>query len=238
MARDTELFETAEADPDAPPVFRLYTWAPPAISLGFHQVIEDEIDVDVARMRGFDIVRRPTGGRAILHHEELTYAVVAPLDDPHVGGRLQESHGRISEIFRRALVSLGVPAEMAATGSDEGESTTRDVVSAPCFASATRTELVVNGRKILGSAQRRGLRAFLQHGSLLVGEGHLDLADCLKLPEAARVRWRRRLAGATTTLGVEMKRVPDVEELIQAVRRAHLELTSSPGAIGSNSPPA
>ncbi len=237
MARDTELFQAAEADPSTPPVFRLYIWAPPAISFGYHQVIEDEVDVEAARVRGFDIVRRPTGGRAILHLEELTYAVVAPLDDPHVGGRLQESHGRISEIFRQALASLGVPAEMALSGHDEDESTSRDDVSAPCFAAATRTELMVKGRKILGSAQRRGSRAFLQHGSLLIGEGHLDLADCLKLPESARLRWRRRLASVTTTLGIEMNRVPEVRELVQVVQRACLELTSSPAAIGPDSPP-
>lgn len=225
MARDTELFQAAEVDPDAPPVFRLYTWAPPAISFGYHQVVEDEIDVDAALARGFDVVRRPTGGRAILHHEELTYAVVAPLDDPHVGGRLQESHGRISEIFRRALVSLGVPAEMAASGHDDDDATPRDAVSAPCFASATRTELVVNGRKILGSAQRRGSHAFIQHGSLLIGEGHLDLVNCLKLPESTRVQWRQRLASATTTLGAEMDRVPDLEELVQALQWALTKAT-------------
>ncbi|TPW14939.1 MAG: lipoate-protein ligase A [bacterium] len=221
MARDTALFESAEADPTAPPVFRLYTWSPPAISFGYHQVIEDEIDVDAAQARGFDIVRRPTGGRAILHHQELTYAVVAPLDDPRFGGRLHESHARISEVFRRALNSLGVPAVMAAaagaTIDDSPVEPGDSGVSAPCFAAATRTELVVNGRKILGSAQRRGSRAFLQHGSLLLAEGHLALVDCLKLPEAARERWRRRLAATTTTLGQELKRVPELEELVRAV---------------------
>jgi len=222
MARDTALFEIAEADPTSPPVFRLYTWSPPAISLGHHQVIEDEMDVEAARARGYDIVRRPTGGRAILHHEELTYAIVAPLDDPHVGGRLHESHGRISEIFRRALNSLGVTAVMAAAAVEDSATVDpREVgVSAPCFAAATRTELMVNSRKILGSAQRRGSRAFLQHGSLLIGEGHLGLVDCLKLPEVAQSRWRRRLASTTTTLGIEMKRVPGVEELVQALGRA------------------
>ena len=222
MACDTALFEFAEADPTTPPVFRLYTWSPPAISLGYHQVIEDEIDVGAARALGFDIVRRPTGGRAILHHEELTYAIVAPLDDPHVGGRLHESHGRISDIFQRALNSLGVTAVMAATipADDTQVDPREDGVSAPCFAAITRTELVVNGRKILGSAQRRGSRAFLQHGSLLIGEGHLGLVDCLKLAEVARSRWRERLASTTTTLGIEMMRVPVMEELIQAVGRA------------------
>jgi lipoate-protein ligase A len=150
---------------------------------------------------GFDVVKRPTGGRAILHDQELTYAVVAATDDASVGGTLQQSHARISEIFRRALARLGVAASLAGPAATvTPEPLDRSRVSAPCFASATRTELLVDGRKILGSAQRRGARAFLQHGSLLLGDGHLRLAECLRLTPPQRDRWRERLGASTTTV--------------------------------------
>ncbi|HEX7880043.1 MAG TPA: hypothetical protein VF720_11575, partial [Candidatus Eisenbacteria bacterium] len=183
----------------------------------FHQVPGDELDLEAVTRYGFDIVQRPTGGRAILHDEELTYSVVAAITDPRVGGTLTQSHASISEIFRHALTQLGLPATLAGTAATAtADPTDRSRVSAPCFASATRTELLVDGRKILGSAQRRGAHAFLQHGSLLLGDGHLRLADCLRLTEGERTRWRERLAASTTTV----PRTTPLEELIRAIRDA------------------
>jgi lipoate-protein ligase A len=214
MARDWELFQEMEADPTLPPVFRLYTWNPPCISLGHHQAIEDELDMDAVRRFGFDVVKRPTGGRAILHDEELTYSVVAAIDDPRVGGSLRESHETISRIFQDALTGLGVAARMAAP-TDYPDRLVRGRASAPCFSATTRTELVLEGRKLLGSAQRRGSRAFLQHGSLLLGAGHVRLADCLNLSQEERRELQARLRSGTPAPG----RV-GVAEIVAALRES------------------
>jgi lipoate-protein ligase A len=216
MAVDAGLLDDLEAG-RAGPVFRLYTWVPPAVSIGYHQDPARELDLEAVRARGFDVVRRPTGGRALLHADELTYAVAAPIDDPLLGGGLAESHARVSDVFRRALQALGVPAELAGSSAGRAAEGARPVdaagVAAPCFAAPTRTELVVGGRKILGSAQRRGRTAFLQHGSLMLGPGHLAIADVLNLPREARARWRARLAAATTSVDVEAGRFVSAAEV-------------------------
>lgn len=221
MAVDAGLLDDLEAGRSGP-VFRLYTWVPPAVSIGYHQDPARELDLEAVRARGFDVVRRPTGGRALLHADELTYAVAARQDDDAFGGSLLDSHARISRVFLEALRLLGVAAALAgpAGAGAEEERPRAAGVAAPCFAAPTRTELVVRGRKILGSAQRRGRTAFLQHGSLLTGPGHLALADVLPLEAAARDRWRRRLAASTTTVSEAAGRVVPLEELVAAVARA------------------
>lgn len=222
MAVDAGLLADVEAGRSGP-VFRLYTWAPPAVSVGHHQVAGRELDLEAAAARGIDVVRRPTGGRALLHADELTYAVAARVDDPLFGGSLAESHAGISAVFRQALLNLGIPAELAgreAGAGAERERPTRSLdVATPCFAAPTRSELVVAGRKILGSAQRRGRTAFLQHGSLMLGPAHLELAELLNLSPEGRARWRLRLAASTTSVSEEAKRVVTPAEAAAAIAR-------------------
>lgn len=218
MAIDTSLLDAVAAGRGGP-VFRLYTWHPPAVSLGHHQDPAAELDLAAVADHGFDVVMRPTGGRALLHADELTYAVVARADDPAVGGSIAASHAAISAIFQAALAELGVAAELA------GHQPTvrpreRAGVAVPCFATATPTELLVGGRKILGSAQRRQGEAFLQHGSLLLGEGHLALADVLRLSAGRRAAWRRAMEAATTTLARERGGVTPLARVIEAVAGA------------------
>jgi lipoate-protein ligase A len=223
MAVDAALLADVEAGRSGP-VFRLYTWQPFAVSIGYHQDPARELDLEAVAACGFDVVRRPTGGRALLHAGELTYAVAAPIADPALGGGLAVSHARISDVFRTALVALGVPAEFAGRGVGAGEvgepPARAGGVAAPCFAAATRSELVVRGRKILGSAQRRGRTAFLQHGSLMLGPGHLELANLLRLAPEERARWRTRLAAATTSVAEEAGRAVTAGELREAVAAA------------------
>lgn len=235
------------------PVLRLYTWHPPAVSIGFHQDPARELDLRAVAARGWTLVRRPTGGRAILHDDELTYAVAARADDPQVGGSLLESHAAVSRIFLVALRSLGIPAEPAAARASartpvpgRGPAPHRGA----CFATATSTELVVRGRKILGSAQRRQGGALLQHGSLLLGEAHLDLADVLRLPPGVgsarggstgappdRATARAALAAATTCIEGELERRPRVEDLIVAVASGAAEVLKAAGVRFTQEPP-
>ncbi len=245
MAIDHGLLESLATGASGP-VFRLYTWRPPAVSLGVHQDPDREVDRAALSARGVDLVVRPTGGRAIYHDEELTYAVVCATDDPVFGGSITASHAAISRVFQAALSRLGVAAAMGPPGATPDEpagaacapdpggapatgsslacppgSARRDrSVPSPCFDSATRTELTVNGRKILGSAQRRTGAAFLQHGSLLLGDAHLQLVDFLPVSAEVRERLRRDLERKTTTVARETGRWVPVEEVVAATTAA------------------
>jgi lipoate-protein ligase A len=191
MSRDARLLERWR--PDQPPVLRLYRWQPPAISYGFHQRPED-FDHDAIARHGFDLVRRPTGGRAILHAEELTYSVVGPSPSPLFGDSLHTCYMRINAALVAFLRDLGCAVEVSA-GEDRSEQK-----QAVCFKSAGQHEIRVEGRKLVGSAQRRGDGRFLQHGSILVGTAHAALLDCLR-PHRRGGLDRERLLAMTTDLG-------------------------------------
>ena len=160
MALDEALLARARATGET--VLRVYEWARPTLSLGRHQRAAGCYTPAGAAARGVDVVRRLTGGRAVLHARELTYSVTAPVvaDEP-----LRESYHRINAVLIAALRALGVAAEAAAGG----ERAPLPGV-APCFEVPTEGELVVRGRKLVGSAQWRDAGALLQHGSILVDD--------------------------------------------------------------------
>jgi lipoyl(octanoyl) transferase len=191
MRRDAALL--AGWRPGRQPVLRLYRWRPPAVSYGFHQRLEDFDQDEIAR-RGFDLVRRPTGGRAILHAEELTYSVVGPSPSPLFGDTLHSCYMRINEALVAFLRDLG---HAAAISGGEARAEMRQAV---CFRSAGQHEIEVGGRKIIGSAQRRLDGVFLQHGSILTGPRHADLLACLR-PERRGALAREDLLAMTTDLG-------------------------------------
>jgi lipoate-protein ligase A len=148
------------------PVVRFFGWNPPAVSLGYNQKLSD-LNFEECRRAGFDVVRRPTGGRAVIHQDEFTYSVIAPENDPMVGGSIMHTYGRIAEALLMGLKELGVNAEMV-------RSTAPDVSgrgSALCFAAAGRYEITFKGKKLIGSAQRRMDGMILQQGSLLLACG-------------------------------------------------------------------
>lgn len=218
MAMDQALAESAAAG-DSLPTLRFYRWQPPAISLGRHQPIE-EIDQDAVLARGYDIVRRPTGGRAILHTDELTYAVTAPADEPRVRGSLMDAYLRLSNALLSGLHSLGLAAADKAGGHVRAG---RDV-SAACFEVPSAYEITAGGRKLIGSAQSRRAGYVLQHGSLpLVGDiGRL--VDVLALPDAVRERLRRQLLSRACTLADALDLPPDAPQLrFETVAQALLQ---------------
>ena len=144
------------------PVLRLFSWEPPCVSLGYAQPIAD-IDLDALVSSGYGIVRRPTGGRAVLHIDELTYSIIAPDDEPRVKGSIIESYRRLASALLHALHLLGVDAR-----ADNQYALPQDAMkNAPvCFEVPSNYEIVVGEKKIIGSAQARRHRAVLQHGSL------------------------------------------------------------------------
>jgi lipoyl(octanoyl) transferase len=165
MARDTALqvraAETAET------VFTIYSWARPTLSFGRHQPATGLYDLDKIRGAGVDIVRRPTGGRAILHDREVTYSVTAPLRDAEP---LRDTYSRINRILLNGLTRMGVVAELGSPAERALAPSSR-----PCFDAPGEGELVAHGSKLVGSAQWRDGGALLQHGSILVDDDQSSL---------------------------------------------------------------
>ncbi len=144
------------------PTLRLFSWEPPTLSLGYAQK-SSEVNFQQLHEHGWGLVRRPTGGRAILHTDELTYSVTAPLDDPVMAGSLLESYQRISKALLAALKLLGIDARGDAVYSLPNSQSKLDPV---CFEVPSNFEITVSGKKLIGSAQARKHNGVLQHGSL------------------------------------------------------------------------
>jgi lipoate-protein ligase A len=196
MRRDSDLLAAAERDPGWRPVLRLFRFDPPGITLGRSQHPERVLDLERCARDAVAFAVRPTGGRAIFHAEEWTYSLTARLDDPRFGGSLAAAYGAASTLIAGSLRRLGIAADLTPgrrTTSGQGA-----MGSAPCFASTAAHEIVLEGRKLAGSAQRRTATALLQQGSILLGPGHLRLADYLALPDPQREAARVRLERAST----------------------------------------
>ncbi len=189
MERDASLL--TEHRPGADPILRLYRWEPAAVTIGYNQEFSsfDQTRIDEA---GYDLVRRPTGGRAILHADELTYAVIGTSPGPVFGASLHETYMKINQALVAFLSDLGLVAEIS---SGESREAAQGLV---CFRSAGRHEISVGGKKIIGSAQRRTGGVFLQHGSILAGRRHLDLPTFFRHDAK---RGHGDLAAVTTDLG-------------------------------------
>jgi len=216
MAIDEALLRGVEGG-SSPQTVRVFGWRPPAVSIGHSQDAGRELDMEACRRLGFDVVRRPTGGRAVLHSGELTYSVVGRSGDDGLGRTVMETYRRIADALVRGLRSMGVDA-----GLEETASVTRPrgaVATPPCFASAGRYEIVVSGRKLVGSAQRRLGSAVLQHGSLLVDPSHAEIVEVLRVPEGSRERMRGRLLKRTTDLASLLGSAPDFEDIASAIFR-------------------
>jgi lipoate-protein ligase A len=172
MALDEALM--ARARETGAILLRVYEWESPTLSLGRHQTARGLYDLDAARARGVGFVGRPTGGRAVLHHREITYSVAAPVG---ALGSLPESYRRINRLLLEALRRLGVNAGMA---QPSGVAPHPGV--APCFEEPVAGEIVAGGRKLVGSAQWRDREALLQHGSILVDDDQTLASELLRSP--------------------------------------------------------
>ena len=184
MAVDESILEAYLDDPPPRgPTLRLYAWDPPALSLGRGQDGPASHDDAWLRSAAVDLVRRPTGGLAVLHEHERTYAVVGRLRTPPFDGAVVETYRRISEALRTALRQFGIPAT-AAAGRADGP---RAGGPAACFQGSSVHELVAEERKLVGSAQLRRHGAFLQHGSIPLRVDPVRLGQAIGAPvDAAR----------------------------------------------------
>ncbi len=219
MERDEALaLALLHGAPEARPIVRLYQWEPWAVSLGRHQDA-DTLDRELLARDGIDLVRRPTGGRAILHAEELTYAVVM-----YAGRKsILQVYNIISEALVRGLRLFGVDVTLQKSQPQFAE-VYRQPSSIPCFTSSARYEIEWQGRKLVGSAQRRyadGERdVVLQHGSILCGPAHRRLGDYLRVPdEGVRERIRKEMDEKTVDLSEISGGPVDVKHWAGCIRR-------------------
>ncbi|MBI3325259.1 MAG: lipoate--protein ligase family protein [Nitrospinae bacterium] len=169
MAVDEAILQACAAGKGSP-TLRFYTWSPPALSLGYGQPIAKSVDLARCRTLGIDVVRRPTGGRAVLHEHEVTYSLVIREDDPQVVSGVLASYLTVSQALMQGLSYLGITAELVPLR--RSPSHPPDAESPVCFSAPSSYEVAVGGRKIIGSAQRRVQRVILQHGSIPIS---LDL---------------------------------------------------------------
>jgi lipoate-protein ligase A len=202
------------------PTLRLFRWNPWAISLGYNQGTA-ELDVARCQRDGIDIVRRPTGGRAILHAEELTYSVVM-----YAGRKgILQVYNEISRALVRGLHLFGVNATLQRSQPDFAEEY-RHPSSIPCFTSSARYEIEWNGRKLVGSAQRRfgDHDVVLQHGSILCGPAHQRLADYLSIPDALMLeRIRTEMKTKTVDLSEICAHPVQTEKLAACIKKGFEE---------------
>jgi lipoate-protein ligase A len=147
------------------PTLRLYGWDRPSISLGYFQRPESTVDLDQCRAAGVPVVKRTTGGRAVYHHREVTYSLVAPTPHPLFAPTIRGAYEVVARAVASGLTDLGLPVELHARDPERPRRGTRTPL---CFDSTSRSELTLNGKKVVGSAQRRWPTAFLQHGSILL----------------------------------------------------------------------
>ncbi len=201
---------------DQLPTVRVYGWRPAAISIGYSQGVRETVDVRKCARLGIPLVRRLTGGRAVFHDEEVTYSVIAGKGCLGSGSSVLEIYKRIGQALVLSLQRLGIRACLRRTASRGAEwGGARGL--APCFSSVGRYEVMVGRRKVVGSAQRWIEGTVLQHGSLLIGEGHLQIARLLPHGEAdERGKMTQELRAKTISLDALLSRQVSYAEVASA----------------------
>ena len=210
MAADEALLLHCERGGDGFPALRFYWWSQPTLSLGAKEKLADAANLEACRKLGIALVRRSTGGRAVLHNRELTYSIVGRSDREPFKGSVTESYRKIAEALRAGIASLGVELELAdASREKRGRG-----AHLPCFAAPSRCELASGERKVVGSAQRRLRGAFLQHGSIIIDSEPDSLAAATGTGEDGRARLAASMAGISELLGRELERDDLIEALV------------------------
>jgi lipoate-protein ligase A len=218
MALDEALLILSE-EKNTPPVLRLYQWEPKAVSIGYSQVVERTLDLRKCRKMNVDVVRRITGGRAVLHDDDLTYSICASKDYfTSLGESINETYKRISLAFLKSLSLLKIEGDWEKKSQQENRSTPFSF-SEPCFSSSSKYEIKVDGKKLIGSAQRRFGNSFVQHGSIGLKDQSLDLVDLLpdmdkEKKEKAKTSSGKYFISIQALLGTN----PQVSEIISAIK--------------------
>lgn len=215
MAIDEAIFREVQRS-GGPPTIRLYGWLSPAVSIGYFQHIDREIDLDACRKSGVTVVRRPTGGKAVYHDDDLTYAIIAGENTSLFPPTILETYRVISQCLVQGLHKLGLEAILAEEGREPGKGS----LDASCFSVPSLHELLVKGRKICGSAQMRSRGVFLQQGSLLMSFDPEKTCDVMLPHREPRARQVQALQEKVTSLYEHLPRSVTREDVCKSLIEA------------------
>lgn len=215
MAADEVLARNSSAQL---PTLRLYKWNPFTVSLGFHQDWR-EIDADKCRRQGVEIVRRPSGGKAIYHAEEITYSVIIPSTSELYACRVTALYKKISSALLQGLHHFDKGLTLARRKRNKSEDE-KEEIEAVCFTTGAQYEIQYASKKVVGSAQRRFDHSILQHGSIMLGNEHLNIVSFL--PGTSNMdgqRFRNYLNNHTISIENILKRKVTYDEIVPVLKR-------------------
>lgn len=196
-----------------PPVIRFYEWNPATLSIGYFQTVEKEIDIEAVKRLGLGFVRRPTGGRGVLHEHELTYSVIVTESYPSMPATVTEAYRVISEGLLLGFQNLGLNAYFSVPNTDEQKENLKNPKSAVCFDAPSWYELVVEGKKVAGSAQTRQKGVILQHGAILLDLDEDKLIQTFKFAsEEIREKVRKGLSQKAVSINKIISKPVTMEE--------------------------
>ena len=205
------------------PTIRFYGWRPPAVSIGYFQDIKKEVNIEKCRSTGIDIVRRPSGGKAVFHCDEITYSVVA--------SDILGTYKIISRCLARGLSFLGIDVQLAEAGRPLSDADFKSF----CFSVPSRNELLVSGRKICGSAQMRVCGGFLQHGSILINFNPAETASFLLPPRNGREL--EKLRNSVTAINEEVPSPIDEKDICANLKKGFTDILGIEMTEGKLTPP-
>jgi lipoyl(octanoyl) transferase len=223
MALDEALLDW-HSEGKIPPVIRFYGWNPATLSIGYFQKVEKEINLEAVEQYQLGFVRRPTGGRGVLHEDELTYSVIVSEEHPNMPKTVTEAYRVISEGILKGFQHLGLDAYFAEPKTIEERNALKNPRSSVCFDAPSWYELVVEGRKVAGSAQTRQKGVILQHGSILLDLDEEKLFSLFKYPnERIKERMKRAFKSKAVAINEISPRKVSLEEAKKAFYRGFAE---------------
>lgn len=216
MAMDEALLNFVSRG-EIDPVIRFYAWNPATLSIGYFQRLQKEIDIEKVKEKGYGLVRRQTGGRGVLHDQELTYSVIVPESHPEMPKTVTEAYRVISQGLLEGFKELGFETYFAVPRSKEEREKLKQPRSSVCFDAPSWYELVVEGRKIAGSAQTRQKGVILQHGSILKD---IDVDDLFDMFIFKNERLKEKMKNAFTDKAVAINDISDTKVSLEQMEKA------------------
>ncbi|MCK5139155.1 MAG: lipoate--protein ligase family protein [Thermodesulfovibrionia bacterium] len=211
MAIDEAVFKSCQQGKSLPTI-RLYGWTPPAVSLGYFQKAEKSVNLEACKRRGVDVVRRLSGGRAVLHDRELTYSLICPEKTPPFGNTILETYKTISMCLISALKNLNLDAKWVTSKDKHSSFRHLNDKTVSCFSSPSWYEITVEGKKICGSAQKRGGGVWMQHGAILLEHDIEMLVEVLKSGKSKQ-EFMDEIFSSTTSINNHLGKKIDFFEL-------------------------
>lgn len=219
MALDEALLKW-HGQGELPPIIRFYEWAPATLSIGYFQRAHRDINFDQLHKLNLGFVRRPTGGRAVLHEHELTYSIIVSEDYPNMPKTVTEAYRVLSEGLLKGFQNLGFDAYFSVPETAEEKEALQKPKSAVCFDAPSWYELVVEGRKVAGSAQTRQAGVILQHGAILIDLDQEKLISVFNFKdEAAKQKMREQLPHKAVAINDLSDRRVTVDECVDAFQQ-------------------